>query len=289
RDFDLFRICEFELHSTTRKPVLAVPWQGCTLGPLIGRTAMRYEYLLKSLLALICLAIHNCRIRASSSSPSGEMFRPAATLSVLFCTAFLLTCVTCRLVSFSYLGCYKDNPSTRDLNGLSGVSKIGGFSVHHPSGSVYLSMMSHKLCSSICSIGSFSYFGVQYGDECYCGNSFGSHGLASEADCSMDCPGNAVQKCGGSNRNSVFSLSYPVSDNNTYTVVKQSSPPVTSGATSVWPVAAQSVEDCLLRCSARADCRAAVFSRQELACRLLEFVYPPGHLSGPEWTLFVRG
>ncbi|PAA56110.1 hypothetical protein BOX15_Mlig003751g2, partial [Macrostomum lignano] len=162
-DFDLFRICEFELHSTTRKPVLAVPWQGCTLGPLIGRTAMRYEYLLKSLLALICLAIHNCRIRASSSSPSGEMFRPAATLSVLFCTAFLLTCVTCRLVSFSYLGCYKDNPSTRDLNGLSGVSKIGGFSVHHPSGSVYLSMMSHKLCSSICSIGSFSYFGVQYG------------------------------------------------------------------------------------------------------------------------------
>uniref|UniRef100_A0A1I8GEP5 WSC domain-containing protein n=1 Tax=Macrostomum lignano TaxID=282301 RepID=A0A1I8GEP5_9PLAT len=204
------------------------------------------------------------------------MFRPAAALSVLFCTAFLLTCVTCRLVSFSYLGCYKDHSSTRDLNGLSGVSKIGEFCVHHPSGSVYLSMMSHKLCSSICSIGSFSYFGVQYGDECYCGNSFGSHGLVSEADCSMDCLGNAMQKCA-------------VSDNNTYTVVKQSSPPVTSGATSVWPVAAQSVEDCLLWCSARADCRAAVFSRQELACHLLEFVYPPGHLSGPEWTLFVRG
>uniref|UniRef100_A0A1I8GI38 WSC domain-containing protein n=1 Tax=Macrostomum lignano TaxID=282301 RepID=A0A1I8GI38_9PLAT len=216
------------------------------------------------------------------------MFRPTATLSVLFCTALLLTCVTCRFVRFEYLGCYKDRVSPRDLNGLSGGSRIGGFDVENYK-RVRSAEMSHELCSGICSIGSFPYFGVQYSTECYCGNSFGSHGLASEADCSMDCSGNAMQKCGGPVKNSVFSLSYPVSDNNTYTVVKQSSPPVTSGTTSVWPVAAQSVEDCLLRCSARADCQAAVFSRQELACHLLEFVYPPGHLSGPEWTLFVRG
>uniref|UniRef100_A0A1I8GKV5 WSC domain-containing protein n=1 Tax=Macrostomum lignano TaxID=282301 RepID=A0A1I8GKV5_9PLAT len=221
---------------------------------------------------------------------SSEMFRPAAALLVLFCAALLLTCVTCRFVRFAYLGCYKDNSSPRDLNGLSEVSKIGGFAVHFSSGSVRTSTeMSHELCSGICFLGEFRYFGMQNSRECYCGNSYGSHGLVSEGNCSAVCSGNPMQKCGGYYRNSIFFLSYPVSNSNTYKVVKQSSPPVTSGATSVWPVAAQSVEDCLLRCSARADCRAAVFSRQELACHLLEFVYPPGQLSGPEWTLFVRG
>uniref|UniRef100_A0A1I8J5B6 Protein kinase domain-containing protein n=1 Tax=Macrostomum lignano TaxID=282301 RepID=A0A1I8J5B6_9PLAT len=77
--------------------------------------------------------------------------------------------------------------------------------------------------------------------------------------------------------------------NNTYTVVRQSSTPVTSDSTSAWPAAAQSDADCLLQCSARADCQAAVFSKRLLACHLLAFAYPPASLTGPDWTLYQRG
>uniref|UniRef100_A0A1I8GNZ2 WSC domain-containing protein n=2 Tax=Macrostomum lignano TaxID=282301 RepID=A0A1I8GNZ2_9PLAT len=209
-------------------------------------------------------------------------------LTVFFCA--LLTCVICKMVNHTYVGCYVDyTDHARDLTALSGVTQLGPFKVHSTDPVIYSTSMSLELCSSACSLGGFSYFGVQVGLQCFCGNSYGSQGKGNEGDCKRECTGNPLQTCGGPNRNSVFYLSY-TNFKNLYTVVKSNSLIIKtdSSRTSSWPTAAQTDADCLLRCSARADCQAAVFSQRLLACHLLAFAYPPASLTGPDWTLYQR-
>ncbi|KAE9376144.1 glycoside hydrolase family 16 protein [Stipitochalara longipes BDJ] len=56
----------------------------------------------------------------------------------------------------------------------------------------------------------YTYFGTEYGDECYCGNSFnGPVVIAPDADCWMSCADDESESCGGPLRLSVYSL--PVS------------------------------------------------------------------------------
>jgi hypothetical protein len=84
----------------------------------------------------------------------------------------------------NYIGCYQDQ-ATRDLNG-----EFTG------------SVTSGAACRSICR--GFTYFGLQDGSQCFCGNRLGLYGQASWKDCSMQCQGNADEICGGYWRNSVF-------------------------------------------------------------------------------------
>ncbi len=42
--------------------------------------------------------------------------------------------------------------------------------------------------------------------QCFCGDSYGSKGIGLETDCSVLCPGNNKQSCGGGNRNSVYEI-----------------------------------------------------------------------------------
>ena len=75
--------------------------------------------------------------------------------------------------------------------------------------------MTPAVCATICqdnSGSSYSYFGLQAGGECYCGNDSGD--LADETDCDQPCTGDQGVMCGGSNRNSIYSLHYvPPTDN----------------------------------------------------------------------------
>ncbi|KAL8358328.1 hypothetical protein RB601_009639 [Gaeumannomyces tritici] len=67
----------------------------------------------------------------------------------------------------------------------------------------YSDTMTLDMCASSCS--SYAYFGVEYGRECYCGDSFAAGSVAaSEADCNFRCPGNADQYCGAGNRLSTY-------------------------------------------------------------------------------------
>uniref|UniRef100_A0A1I8J6X7 WSC domain-containing protein n=1 Tax=Macrostomum lignano TaxID=282301 RepID=A0A1I8J6X7_9PLAT len=188
-------------------------------------------------------------------------------LPVFLCA--LLACVAGRFVHFSYVGCYVDY--------IDGTRDMKGNNLNSPD------EMSLEICSAICSLDSFLYFGVQFSSQCFCDSSFGSQGKGEESECNRPCSGNSSQICGGGGRNAVYALSYP--DWNSYTVVKPSNLTVTFKRTRYNLVAAQSDADCLLQCSARADCQAAVFSKRLLACRLLDFVYPPASLTGPDWTL----
>ncbi|KAL8656949.1 MAG: hypothetical protein Q9226_002407 [Calogaya cf. arnoldii] len=72
------------------------------------------------------------------------------------------------------------------------------------SGNAYFdSQMTVEKCAAACS--KFTLFGVEYGRECFCGNSLNEGSIpAPEGQCSFNCPGNPDQKCGAGNRLNVY-------------------------------------------------------------------------------------
>jgi hypothetical protein len=89
--------------------------------------------------------------------------------------------------AFSYQGCFTDSVNNRAFTGAASSG----------------STMSVENCAAACSL--FQYFGVEYGDECYCGNSRATSSVsAAESECSMPCAGNKNEMCGGSSRLNVY-------------------------------------------------------------------------------------
>ncbi len=63
--------------------------------------------------------------------------------------------------------------------------------------------MTLEACQTFCS--AYTYFGVEYSHECYCGNSLNAGSVAAPAtDCSMTCMGASSEYCGAGNRLSVY-------------------------------------------------------------------------------------
>ena len=87
----------------------------------------------------------------------------------------------------AYIGCYADS-STRDL------------SYQAYSGSATATV---QACIAACTSAGYKYAGAQDGNQCFCGNSYGSHGTSS--NCTMACAGNSSETCGGAWANSVYS------------------------------------------------------------------------------------
>ncbi|KAG9197338.1 hypothetical protein G6514_001861 [Epicoccum nigrum] len=113
-----------------------------------------------------------------------------------------------RAVSYSALGCYTDNANGK--RALTGKSMAADD-------------MSVQKCATFCS--QFSLFGLEYGRECYCGNSRDEGSVkASENDCSFSCVGdpNGAEKCGAGDRLNFYS------NQNIITVKSAALPGVTS-------------------------------------------------------------
>ena len=54
------------------------------------------------------------------------------------------------------------------------------------------------------------YIGLQDGDNCFCGNSYGKFGKGNTTDCNMPCPKpNDKTMCGGPERNSIYDTHAP--------------------------------------------------------------------------------
>ncbi|KAL9014260.1 MAG: hypothetical protein Q9173_001102 [Seirophora scorigena] len=63
--------------------------------------------------------------------------------------------------------------------------------------------MTVEKCAAACT--KFPLFGVEYGTECYCGNTLNQGSdPAPEEECSFKCPGNPDEKCGAGNRLNVY-------------------------------------------------------------------------------------
>lgn len=97
----------------------------------------------------------------------------------------------------AYVGCYKDD-SGRDLE-----VKVG--------------RMGRAECQAACS--QFLYFALQYGDECFCGNNYGTaeqYGQVADSDCTTGkgsgCPESDTTYCGGSWRNAVYQVAPELDD-----------------------------------------------------------------------------
>ncbi len=90
------------------------------------------------------------------------------------------------------IGCYRDQAfPLRDLNGLS-VALI-------------LDPPGIEACRVACSSFGFAYAGMQAGNQCYCGDSYGLYGTCDAVnpdgcDCTIPCPDGAL-RCGGASAN----------------------------------------------------------------------------------------
>ncbi|XP_078694695.1 uncharacterized protein LOC144923752 isoform X2 [Branchiostoma floridae x Branchiostoma belcheri] len=90
-----------------------------------------------------------------------------------------------------YLGCYRDGGSL-DIRDLTGDVMVDEENLTPTS------------CINHCTSGGYRYAGLQYGKECFCGDSFGRFGAAPESECDTPCTGDAAETCGGNWRNSIY-------------------------------------------------------------------------------------
>ncbi|KAF4588036.1 hypothetical protein EYR38_009997 [Pleurotus pulmonarius] len=87
-------------------------------------------------------------------------------------------------------GCFTDNPGARSLSSAAFTSTDS---------------MTVEACISFCDASSFIFAGVEFGQECYCGNFIGNGGTnTSLAECNTPCTGNAKESCGAGSRLNVF-------------------------------------------------------------------------------------
>ena len=58
-------------------------------------------------------------------------------------------------------------------------------------------------CRTTCGTNNYDYAGVQNGNQCFCGNSYGEFGQKDDSDCNKTCP-DGVNICGGTWRNNIY-------------------------------------------------------------------------------------
>lgn len=88
---------------------------------------------------------------------------------------------------YVYEGCYSDSVGARGLKAKGYLSQT----------------MTIEECATACA--GYTYFGVEYRTECYCGVELASTSLQMpESDCSFACPGNTLQSCGAGYRLNLY-------------------------------------------------------------------------------------
>ncbi|EFQ96906.1 WSC domain-containing protein 2 [Nannizzia gypsea CBS 118893] len=88
---------------------------------------------------------------------------------------------------YTFDGCYTDTPESRALTGAAFVD--GNMTV--------------AACSGLCK--GYQFFGLEYGTECYCGNSRSSSSMqAPESECNQPCGGDSSETCGAGYRIGIY-------------------------------------------------------------------------------------
>lgn len=122
---------------------------------------------------------------------------------------------------YVYFGCQTEGTGVRALGSAASASDL----------------MTVEMCQASCA--AYAYFGVEYGRECYCGNSLAASSIAApKTDCNVPCMGNTAQKCGGGNRLDVYvknGTAIPTKPTGTSSVASTStSTPLASGLPAGW-------------------------------------------------------
>ncbi|CAH1776679.1 unnamed protein product [Owenia fusiformis] len=95
-----------------------------------------------------------------------------------------------------YLGCFADT-TDRDLNGRTNLIRRSRWD-----------------CITTCKAHGFQYSGNQNAYTCFCGNSYGRHGMVDKSECDMTCEAEGnTQTCGGAYRNNVYDTGFRMEEN----------------------------------------------------------------------------
>ncbi|KAJ9633336.1 hypothetical protein H2204_007053 [Knufia peltigerae] len=90
---------------------------------------------------------------------------------------------------YQYVDCHTEGSNSRALSGFATASND----------------MTIQYCAGNCT--GYTYFGVEYSRECYCGNTLNTGSVtATDQRCSMTCGGNSSTICGGPNGLSLYKL-----------------------------------------------------------------------------------
>ena len=74
----------------------------------------------------------------------------------------------------------------------------------------HMYMHENDIVFSMQILSGYRYFGLQFGTQCFCSNSFGRYGKSpNQGDCNKPCPANRNEICGGTWRNSMYDLQPP--------------------------------------------------------------------------------
>lgn len=103
------------------------------------------------------------------------------------------------LVGWKAVGCYTDSSTSRTLLGASTNTLT----------------MTIAACNAYCSAGAYSYSGLEYGQECYCGYTIQETATTVDAsECNYPCAGDSGSLCGGQNRVFIYYNGTPPPQNN---------------------------------------------------------------------------
>ena len=91
-------------------------------------------------------------------------------------------------------GCFFDDPSSRTLKGPNYCDDTG---------------LNEVKCIEFCDAQGYSWAGVEFGQECYCGYGLHPATQTADSDCDMPCVGSPDQVCGAGGRLNVFSNGSP--------------------------------------------------------------------------------
>lgn len=122
--------------------------------------------------------------------------------------------------SYNYYGCQTESTTGRALSAATFAYNT----------------MTIESCMANCA--GYIYFGVEYGRECYCGNSFTTGSVPAPAtDCSFTCPGDATELCGAGNRLSIYKFNSTIASSSApgTTATTTSSASATATTTPSWP------------------------------------------------------
>ena len=88
------------------------------------------------------------------------------------------------------MGCYQDKSQQRDMEVMLGDS------------------LTVKECFDLAKRRGYGAVGLQNGNECYAGHSWGKHGRVADGECNYMCDNDQDKRCGGKLRNSVWDLTH---------------------------------------------------------------------------------
>ncbi|KAF4635308.1 hypothetical protein G7Y89_g2796 [Cudoniella acicularis] len=123
----------------------------------------------------------------SSSFTSSSSILSTATITSSSVQATPTLQIVPSVANYVYYGCWTEGTGVRAL-------APGAFAAD---------TMTVESCEASCA--GYTYFGVEYGRECYCGNTIAASSvLKPDSDCSMVCMGNQYEYCGNGNRLNIY-------------------------------------------------------------------------------------